>query len=70
VGPWKLVTYVRHFGEQGYFVNIPLKFIGGGERKLWLCYAANFSSGWGGTAFRSRLLGSRYGMCLQEDEIR
>ena len=22
-GPWKLVTYLRTFGEQGYFVNFP-----------------------------------------------
>jgi len=66
VGPWKLVTYMKHFGEQAYFVNILSKFIGGNGRKLWLCYAANFSSGWGGTAFRSLPPGSRHGMCLQE----
>ena len=24
-GPWKLVTYMRHFGEQAYFVNIPVE---------------------------------------------
>ena len=69
VGPWKLVTYLQHFGEQAYFVNIPSKFIGGDGRKLWLCYAANFSSGKGGTTFRSLPPGSRYGMCLQEIEI-
>ena len=69
VGPWKLVTYMRHFGEQAYFVNIPSKFIGGDGRKLWLCYAANFSDGWGGAAFRSRPPGSRYGLCLHEIEI-
>jgi hypothetical protein len=66
VGPWKLVAYMKHFGEQAYFVNIPSKFIGGDGRKLWLCYAANFSSGWGGVTFQPRPLGSRYGMCLQE----
>ena len=26
-GPWKLVTYLRQFGEQAYFVNLPSKFI-------------------------------------------
>ena len=26
-GPWKLVTYLKHFGQQAYFVNIPSKFI-------------------------------------------
>ncbi|MEI7956190.1 MAG: hypothetical protein WCJ66_13565 [Verrucomicrobiota bacterium] len=65
-GPWKLAAYLNHFGEQAYFVNIPSKFIGGDGRCLWLCYAANFSSGWGGTTFLSRPPGSRYAMCLQE----
>ncbi len=65
-GPWKLAAYLNHFGEQAYFVNIPSKFIGGDGRSLWLCYAANFSSGWGGTTFLSRPPGSRYAMCLQE----
>ena len=68
-GPWKLVTYMQHFGEQAYFVNIPSKFIGGDGRNLWLCYAANFSSGWGGITFRSLPPGGRYGMCLQEVKI-
>lgn len=65
-GPWKLVSFLKDFGEQAYFVNIPSKFIGADGRSLWLCYAANFSSGWGGTTFKSRPPGSRYGMCLQE----
>jgi len=47
-GPWKLVTYMKRFGEQAYFVNIPSKFISPDGRTLWLCYAANFSSGWCG----------------------
>jgi hypothetical protein len=65
-GPWKLVVHMTNFGEQAYFVNIPSKFIGSDGRTLWLCYAANFSSGWGGITFKSRPPGSRYGMCLQE----
>jgi hypothetical protein len=65
-GPWKLVTHMSNFGEQAYFVNIPSKFIGEEGRSLWLLYAANFSSGWGGTVFQSRPRGSRYGMCFQE----
>jgi hypothetical protein len=65
-GPWKLAAYLANFGEQAYFVNIPSKFIRGDGRQLWLCYAANFSSGWGGITFKSRPPGSRYGMCLQE----
>ena len=65
-GPWKLVSLMKDFGEQAYFVNIPSKFIAGDGRNLWLCYSANFSSGWGGTTFKSRPTGSRYAMCLQE----
>jgi hypothetical protein len=65
-GPWKLVTHMSNFGEQAYFVNIPSKFIRPDGRNLWLCYAANFSSGWGGITFKSRPPGSRYGLCLQE----
>lgn len=65
-GPWRLVTYLKNFGEQAYFVNVPSKFIGADGRTLWLCFAGNFSSGWGGIVFKSRPRGSRYGMCLQE----
>src|SRR5205085_6298542 len=25
--PWKLVTYMKRFGEQAYFANFPSKFI-------------------------------------------
>jgi hypothetical protein len=68
-GPWRLVTYLKRFGEQAYFVNIPSKFISPDGGTFWLCYAANFSSGWGGTTFRSRPTGSRYAMCLQEVKL-
>ncbi len=68
-GPWKLVSYLKHFGEQAYFVNIPSKFISLDGRTLWLCYAANFSQGWNGVKFASRPPGSRYGMCLQEVKL-
>ncbi|HCS48118.1 MAG TPA: hypothetical protein DIW61_07640 [Candidatus Aminicenantes bacterium] len=65
-GPWRLVAYLKDFGEQAYFVNFPSKFIGGDGRTLWLCYAANFTNGWLGTNLRSDPPGSRYAMCLQE----
>jgi hypothetical protein len=68
-GPWRLVAHLNNFGEQAYFVNIPSKFIGADGRTLWLCYAGNFSSGWGGITFKSRPRGSRYGMCLQEVKL-
>jgi hypothetical protein len=65
-GPWKLVSYMRDFGEQAYFVNFPAKFIGGDGRSAWLLYAANFTNGYLNTRYRSNPPGSRYGMCFQE----
>lgn len=65
-GPWKMAAYLKNFGEQAYFVNLPSKFISADGKSMWLCYSANFSSGWGGTTFQSRPTGSRYAMCLQE----
>jgi hypothetical protein len=26
-GPWKIITYMKDFGEQSYFLNFPSKFI-------------------------------------------
>jgi hypothetical protein len=69
-GPWKLAAFLKDFGEQAYFVNIPSKFIAQDGRTLWLCYAANFTSGWGGITFQSIPPGSRYGLCLQEVRLR
>jgi hypothetical protein len=68
-GPWKLVTYMKSFGMQGYFVNFPSKFISADGRTLWLCYAANFAGGYNGVPAKSYPPGSRYGMCLQEVKL-
>lgn len=68
-GPFRLVTHMKRFGEQAYFVNIPSKFIGGDGRTAWLCYAANFAGDWDGHRMRSDPPGSRYGMCLQEIKL-
>ena len=38
-GPWKLVVYMKDFGEQGYFVNLPSKFISKDGRTAWLSYS-------------------------------
>ena len=70
-GPWKLVVYMREFGEQAYFVNIPSKFISQDGRTAWLCYAANFSNGnpnWN-THYRDIPPGGGYGMTLQEIKL-
>jgi hypothetical protein len=59
-GPWRMITFMEKFGTQGYFVNIPSKFIGADGRTAWLCYAANFAGG------SPNPPGSRYAMNLQE----
>ncbi len=68
-GPWKLLTYMKRFGEQAYFVNIPSKFIGRDGRTLWLCYANNFTIDGGQVRIRNRPAGAHYCMSLQEVNI-
>jgi hypothetical protein len=41
--PWRLVTFMRRFGEQAYFVNIPSKFISADGRTVWLCYTNDYT---------------------------
>jgi len=65
-GPWKLITFMEKFGEQGYFVNIPSKFISNDGKSAWLCYSANFTNSYLGTKWESKPIGSRYAMCLQK----
>lgn len=64
VGPWSLISYMRKFGEQAYFVNIPSKFVSANGRKAWLCYSNN----WTGDQ-KVNPPGGRYGLCLQEFEF-
>jgi len=63
-GPWKMVTYMRHFGEQAYFVHIPSKFISSDGKTLWLGYSANFTRGQ-----KPNPAGSAYGLTLQEVKL-
>ena len=65
-GPWRLVKYLHHFGEQAYFLNIPSKYISDDGRTIWLYYSANFAAGWNDMPIRSNPPGSQYRMCLQE----
>jgi hypothetical protein len=66
-GPWRMVAYMKDFGEQAYFVNIPSKFISSDGKTFWLCYSANFCDGWNGEAqLKSNPPGSGYGLCWQE----
>jgi len=65
-GPWRMVVYMKEFGEQAYFLNFPSKFISADGRTLWLCYSANFSPGWNGVELTFNPPGGRYGLCLHE----
>ncbi len=66
--PWSLVCYMKNFGEQGYFLNFPSKFISDDGKRLWLCYSGLFT-----LAFVENPPinppGSRYGLVLQEVEL-
>ena len=68
-GPWKLVTYMKDFGEQGYFLNFPSKFISDDGKAAWLCYSGQFSEGDLGQVIAANPPGSHYGMVLQEIEF-
>jgi hypothetical protein len=68
-GPWKLVSYLKNFGEQAYFVNIPSKFISEDGKNAWLLYSANFASHWNGTKLKENPPGSHYGMVFQKVEL-
>ena len=65
-GPWKLVTYMKDFGEQAYFVNIPSKFISEDGCTAWLCYSGNFATNWNNQVIKVNPAGTRYGLVLQE----
>lgn len=65
-GPWRLATYMKHFGEQAYFVNLPSKFISPDGRTAWLCYSGNFAPDWNGERIKAIPPGSRYGLVLQK----
>ena len=68
-GPWRMVAYLKDFGEQGYFLNFPSKFISSDGRTLWLCYSANFSPNWNGVKLAVNPPGGRYGLCLHEVKL-
>ncbi len=65
-GPWRMVTYLKSFGPQAYFVNLPSKFISKDGRTMWLCYSAN----WSRQKDKGKPKGSRYALCLQEIQLK
>ena len=68
-GDWKLVTYMKNFGEQAYFVNFPSKFISKDGKTAWMLYSGNFAPDWNGMKIRANPPGSHYGMVLQKIEF-
>ena len=68
-GPWKLITYMKDFGEQAYFVNIPSKFLSKDGKTAWLLYSANFAPDWNGMKIKANPPGSHYGMIFQKIEL-
>ena len=65
-GDWKLVSYMKNFGEQAYFLNIPSKFISEDGKEAWLLYSGNFSDNWNGLELKENPPGSHYGMVFQK----
>ena len=65
-GPWKVVTYMKNFGEQAYFVNLPSKFISADGKTAWLCYSGNFAPNWNNEKIMVNPPGTRYGLVLQK----
>jgi hypothetical protein len=68
-GTWKLVTYMKDFGEQAYFVNIPSRFISPDGKTAWLMYSANFAPDWNGLKLDINPPGGHYGLVLQKVEL-
>ncbi len=68
-GGWKLISYLKDFGEQAYFVNIPSKFISSDGKTFWLMYSGNFAPDWNGITIAVNPPGTHYGMVLQKIEL-
>jgi hypothetical protein len=51
-GPWRLVSYLKEFGEQAYVLNFPSKFVSSDGHTMWLCYSGNFAPDWNDTSIK------------------
>ena len=65
-GTWRIISYMKDFGEQSYFLNFPSKFISDEGDQMWLSHSANFSSGTNGYELKFNPAGGRYGLSLHE----
>jgi hypothetical protein len=68
-GEWKIITYLKNFGEQAYFVNFPSKFISKDGKTAWMLYSGNFATNWNGMNIQANPPGSHYGMVFQKIEF-
>ena len=68
-GEWKIINYMKDFGEQAYFVNIPSKFISNDGNQMWLLYSGNFSLDPNGERWLQNPPGSHYGMVFQKVQL-
>ena len=68
-GPYRLITYMKDFGTQGYFLTIPSKFISSDGKTVWLSYSANFSEKYFGDRTKANPKESRYAWNLQQIQL-
>jgi hypothetical protein len=68
-GDWKIITYMKEFGTQAYFVNVPSKFIGDDGETMWLLYSGNFSLDENGQPHKVFPPGGHYGITLQKIQL-
>lgn len=68
-GDWKIITYMKDFGEQAYFVNIPTKFISKDGKTAWLLYSGNYWSKMNGENIKVNPPGGHYGMTFQKIQL-
>ena len=68
-GDWKIITYMKEFGEQAYFVNIPSKFISPDGKTFWLMYSGNYATNWNGEQIVQNPPGSHYGVVMQKVQL-
>jgi hypothetical protein len=68
-GPYRIITFMKRFGRQGYFLTFPSKFISADGRSAWLSYSANFHKSYFGNRAVADPIGSRYAWTLQEIKL-
>lgn len=69
-GPWKMVTFMKHFGEQAYEAVFPSRFISSDGKTLWMCYSAYYSpKEWNSFPIKANPPGGEYGLVLQEVKL-